>query len=232
MLFEQGEPLRTRPTRAEESLRQQPRPAHLPPRGASWTRSFAWWVLQRNGWDIRGLYPDASKFIIIAAPHSSRYDWYWGMFVQWALGVRFSFMIKHVFFVPPLSWLMRWLGGFPVNRRKASGAVHKATALFAQAEKCVLLITPEGRTKPVRQLKRGFYEIAKAAEVPVLVVSFRYDERVIALDGYADLSGGFEEVTQRLHAHYSQMTGRHRGYLDDVSKWACRPFPSDVEVDP
>ena len=60
--------------------------------------------------------------------------------------------------------------------------------------------SPRRRTKPVRRLKRGFYEIARAVDVPVLVVSFRYDERVISLDGYVDMDGDFEDVETRLEA--------------------------------
>ena len=94
----------------------------------------------------------------------------------------------------------------------------------------MLLITPEGRTKPVRRIKRGFYEIAKAVNVPVLAVSFRYDERVISLDGYVDMDGGFEDVETRLKAHYGTIRGRHRGYLDDLEMWAIKPLSKETEV--
>lgn len=226
----EGEPLRTRSTDVGETLFGQNPPPWLPPRGNWQTRRFAWWFLRINGWDIRGLYPDSGKFIIIGAPHSSNYDWFWGMFVQWALGVRFSFMIKSVFFFPPIGSFMRWLGGVPVDRRRAKGVVNKAVECFSDENKMILLITPEGRTKPVRTLKRGFYEIAKIAQVPVLVVSFRYDERVIALDGYIDLSDGFKAVAERLKAHYSTIKGRHRGYLDNRDMWAVRPLKEDVKT--
>ena len=228
-LDRQGQGLRTCPTTPEESLYGQARPDHLPPRGQGWTQALAWWVLRRNGWDVRGRYPDASRLILIAAPHSSSFDWFWGMFVQWALGVRFSFLIKSAFFVPPLGVFMRWLGGIPVNRRRVRGLVPQAAAQFDGGQPCVLLLTPEGRTKPVSRLKRGFYEIASTAQVPVFAISFRYDERVIGLDGYVDLSGGFSAVEQRLKAHYGNMRGRHRGYLDDRSRWAVRPFDPRVK---
>ena len=70
-------------------------------------------MLRRGGWDIRGLYPDASKFVIIGAPHTSNYDWYWGMYVQWALGVRFSFMIKDMFFYPAFKLVYALAGRHP-----------------------------------------------------------------------------------------------------------------------
>ena len=82
----------------------------------------------------------------------------------------------------------------------------------------------------MRRLKRGFYEIAKAVDVPVLVVSFRYDERVISLDGYVDMAGEFEDAEARLKAHYGTMRGRHRGYLDDLEMWAVKPLSKDTEV--
>lgn len=229
-LYRHGDPLRSGKTAPTQTLHGQTRPDHLPRRGNRWTQKLAWWVLRRSGWDIRGLYPDASRLIIIGAPHSSNFDWFWGMLVQWALGVRFSFFIKHVFFVGPLGWVMRYLGGVPVNRRRVRGAVTDAADLFAQHEKIVLFITPEGRTKPVRNLKKGFYKLALAAQVPVLVVSFRYDERVIALDGYLDMAGSFDQVAERLNTHYGPIKGRRRGYLNRLENWAVRPLPKNVKI--
>ena len=213
-----------------ESLQHQDRPPQLPPRGPDWVRRFSWWMLRRFGWDVRGSYPDAEKFLVIAAPHSSNFDWYWGMYAQWALGVRFSYMIKRSFFFPPLSWVLRWMGGIPVNRAQARGLIRAAIEAFKTKDRFVLLITPEGRTKPVRHLKRGFYEIAKSAGLPVLVVSFRYDERVISLDGYLDLSGDFEAVAARLQSHYGQIKGRHRGYLSNLENWAVKPLSKDTSI--
>ena len=59
----------------------------------------------------------------------------------------------------------------------------------------------------------SFCPFTKAANIPVLVVSFRYDEKVMSLDGYLDLSGDFEDVQARLQAHYGTIKGRyHAGY--------------------
>ena len=211
-------------------MRGLERPSFMPPRGPGWARRFAWFMLRRGGWDIRGKYPDAGKFLIIGAPHSSNFDWYWGMYVQWALGVRFSYMIKATFFYPPISWMLRFMGGIPVDRSRPGGLIGGAVEAFETRERFVMLITPEGRTKPVRAVKRGFYEIAKGADVPVLVVSFRYDEKVISLDGYLDLSGGFEAVEARLKAHYGTIKGRHRGYLDDLENWAVSPLSKGTKA--
>ncbi len=230
MLYTKGQQLTAYRATPPDSLQHQERPAHLPPRGPGWARRFSWWMLRRFGWDIRGYYPDAEKFVIIAAPHSSTYDWYWGMYVQWALGVRFSYMIKRTFFVPPIGPIIRWMGGVPVNRSRARGLIDTAIEEFKANDRFVLLITPEGRTKPVRRVKRGFYEIAKGADVPVLVVSFRYDEKVISLDGYLDMSGEFEDVETRLQAHYGQIKGRSKGYLTDLENWVVKPLPKDTVI--
>ena len=230
MFYTAADPLKTRPTEPSETMEGLERPDHMPPRGPNWARRFAWRMLRRGGWDIRGKYPDAPKFLIIGAPHSSNFDWYWGMYVQWALGVRFSYMIKAMFFWPPLSWLLRYMGGLPVDRDKPGGLIGAAIEAYNAHDKFVMLITPEGRTKPVQHLKRGFYEIAKGADVPVLVVSFRYDERVMSLDGYLDLSGTYKDVQERLLAHYGTIKGRHRGYLDNLENWAVSPLPKDTTV--
>ena len=190
---------------------------------------MAWWILRRSGWDIRGLYPDSQRLILIAAPHSSYLDWYWGMLTQWALGVKFSFLIKSAFFVPPLGWFMRWLGGISVNRKRIRGVLPEMLSLFSGSEPRVLLITPEGQTKPVARLKRGFYQIALSADLPVFVISFRYEERVISLDGYVDLTGGFEAVEERLKIHYRHIRGRHRGYLNDLSMRTVVPLTGVTE---
>ena len=68
------------------------------------------------GWKLVGEFPDVPRAVLIAAPHSSWWDGVWGLSIKTAIGIDVSFMGKRGLFVGPLGWLLRRLGGIPVER--------------------------------------------------------------------------------------------------------------------
>jgi 1-acyl-sn-glycerol-3-phosphate acyltransferase len=146
----------------------------VPKRGNAFSRWFGRTMITLTGWRLTGTLPDEPKFVIIVAPHTSNWDFPVGLFVLFALGFRGSFLAKHTLFKWPIGGLLRWIGGIPVERGVHKMRVRGISDSFLKSEKMILVITPEGTRKYVKEWKSGFYYIADAAKVPVVPVAFDY----------------------------------------------------------
>lgn len=190
-------------------------PATLPPQMPQYrqntARRFARWLVDAIGWRIVGTFPDIPRAVLIVAPHSSWWDGVIGLLVRVALGANVSFMAKRELFVGPLGWLLRRLGGVPIERDAAHGVVEQMAARFASGEGFWLGIAPEGTRKRVQRWKSGFWHIARAAGVPVLPVYFHYPERTIGIGDAFMPSHDLDADMARLRAYYAPWQGKRRG---------------------
>jgi 1-acyl-sn-glycerol-3-phosphate acyltransferase len=130
-----------------------------------------------------------------------------------ALGVDVSFMAKRELFAGPFGWVLRRLGGIPIERVSAHGVVEQMTARFDGSERLWLGIAPEGTRKRVAKWKNGFWHIARAAGVPILPVYFDYPSRTIGLGPLFEPSADLAADLVRLHAFYAPWRGKHRGTM-------------------
>ena len=80
----------------------------------SFIGKFWLWLFR---WKICGESPTHRKFVLIAAPHTSNWDFPFMLATAFAMRVRISWFGKHTLFIPPWGWFMRRLGGIPVDRR-------------------------------------------------------------------------------------------------------------------
>lgn len=142
--------------------------------------NFYWRVY---GWKISGNFPYQHKKMVLAvAPHTHWVDVMVGFAARNALNIRHAkFLGKKELFVGPLGWLLKWLGGTPVNRHGKLGMVGQAAALFNANENFILGLAPEGTRKKVDTLKTGFYHIAKQAAVPIVPIGLDYENKLLVV---------------------------------------------------
>jgi 1-acyl-sn-glycerol-3-phosphate acyltransferase len=156
-----------------------------------WTRVLRW-----TGWKLVGDPPEASRFIMIVAPHTSNWEMPIGLIVGFASGILgdwpYGFMMKDIWFKGPLGRFMRGLGGLPIDRSRPREVVPQMAQVFAQRKRFILAITPEGTRRRTEFWKSGFYHIALAAEVPVVPVSFDYRHKEVGLGKAVAMTGDKE----------------------------------------
>ena len=135
-------------------------------------RAFSLAFLRTTGWTIEGaLPPDAAKCVLIAAPHTSNWDLPYTLMVAFALNLQVYWMGKQSLFKRPFGALMKWLGGIPVDRSKSTNLVAASAAAIQAADGPLqLVVPPEGTRGKTRHWKTGFYHIAVAAQVPIVLV--------------------------------------------------------------
>ncbi|MEM7125768.1 MAG: 1-acyl-sn-glycerol-3-phosphate acyltransferase [Chloroflexota bacterium] len=158
-------------------------PDNIPKRGNAVTKTIGRWAFRAIGWRLFGHFPSEPKFIAIVAPHRSMWDFFLGMIVLFATGIKFSWMAKHTLFRWPIRGILIWLGGIPINRSAAHGVVNQTATAFEKHDKLIIAIMPQGtRTHdltPVHEWKHGFYHIANRAHVDILPIHFNYAAKEI-----------------------------------------------------
>ena len=127
-----------------------------------------------RGWKAVGIVPEPRRFIIIAAPHTSNWDFVNFLGLTADLGVRAHFMGKLSLFRWPLAGFMKQMGGIPVDRRGGGNVVEQMTQEFARRAEFMLTVAPEGTRSKTAKWRTGFYQIAMAAKVPLVVGMMDY----------------------------------------------------------
>lgn len=186
-------------------------PPNVPQFAPSLAGAVCRWILRRCGWRMAGEFPDVSKLVVIAAPHSTNWDMIWGLLFKIGLRLDVHFIGKREAFFWPLGPLLRRFGGIPIDRKAAQGVVGEMAREFSARERFWLAIAPEGTRTPVREWKSGFWRIARAANVAILPVYFHYPEKTIGLGPLLRPGEDLESDIARLREFYRPWQGKHHG---------------------
>ena len=131
-------------------------------------QSLARKLLGWFGWTLEGAKPDCPRYVLIAAPHTSNWDFPLMLLFAAAFDMKVTWMAKHSIFWPPLGWIMRMLGGMPVERHKNRRTVDAMIDAFSQQDELILVVPTEGTRARADYWKSGFYHIARQAGVPIV----------------------------------------------------------------
>lgn len=158
-------------------------------------------VLKVMGWSITGTLPDEKKLIIIAAPHTSNWDYIIAMAALQYMGVRVRYMMKSEMMVWPFYYLFIWLGGVPVYRKEKTDILEQMRDWFETNENVWLGLAPEGTRSKVDRWKTGFLRIALAADVPIFIAGLDGMKKQIILDKTVQVEGGHQKQVIALKAY-------------------------------
>jgi 1-acyl-sn-glycerol-3-phosphate acyltransferase len=172
-------------------------------------RRLAIAMYRRGGWTSVGTVPTPQRFVLIAVPHTSNWDFPNLLGVTNALGIRAHFMAKTSLFRWPFGGLMRAVGGVPVDRDAAGDMVSQMIAEFAARDEFVLTIAPEGTRGSVDKWRTGFYRIALGAGVPIVCGFMDYAKRVSGVGPVIVPTGDYDADMAPAFAFYAGVTGKH-----------------------
>lgn len=165
------------------------------------------WILRLFGWKVVGEVPDISKFVVIGAPHTSNWDFPIGLLAARVLGIRISWIGKAGLFRHPWGPLMQWLGGIPTQRTGSEGLVALMAERFAEADRLVLVIAPEGTRKAAPFWRSGFYRIALGAGVPIVPAAVDAGRKEIRIGGSVSVTGDVRADMDRMRQFFEGSRG-------------------------
>ena len=160
--------------------------------------------------------PPGPKCVIVVYPHTSNWDFVVGYLARLAAEIPVEWVGKHTLFRPPVAWLLRRMGGIPVNRREPGGFVGQLVRELERRPRMWLAIAPEGTRSYTGGWKSGFYRVALAAKVPVGLAFIDYRARLVGLTTYLELTGSEDEDLRRIRAVYAGKTGRRPALASEI----------------
>lgn len=185
-------------------------PLELAPRRGNWfSESLGRLVLALLGWRIEGQLSPVPRCVMIAAPHTSNWDFVVGISAMLALRLRVSWLGKGTIFRFPFRKLLRFLGGIPVDRHVPDGVVGAAVARFRQTPQLYVALAPEGTRRKVERWKTGFHRIARGAGVPLFLVTLDYRTRTLQLGPLYETGPDFEADERELKARFVPAMAYH-----------------------
>ena len=165
-------------------------------------------ILRIGGWEMVGELPAAKRAVVIAAPHTSNWDGFWALVYKVAMQLDIHFFAKESLFWFPLDVLLRALGGVPLDRKRAGSAVDQAVEMFGRHESYYFGLAPEGTRSRTDHWKSGFYRIAEAADVPIVLGFMDYGRRRIGIGPTLELSGDWHRDLEFCREFYADIKGR------------------------
>lgn len=172
-------------------------------------RALARLFLGASGWTCKNEKPACKKYVAVMAPHTSNWDFVYFLAAALVFRLNVRWLGKDTLFRGHLGPVMRWLGGIGINRNEARDIVPDAVAFLGASEAAALAIAPEGTRSKVTRWKTGFYRIAVAAEVPILLSWLDYPTKTAGLGPLIQPTGDMDADIKSIQDFYAPYLGKN-----------------------
>jgi 1-acyl-sn-glycerol-3-phosphate acyltransferase len=169
----------------------------------------SWLFLLR--WKISVQQPVPDRCVVIAAPHTSNWDFPVTMAMAEVEGVPIRWLGKAQMFNKVLGPFFRAMGGISVQRSSPQGLVGDLAAEFSRHDRLALVVPAEGTRDAVEYWKSGFYRIAQQAGVPIVCA---YVDRATRTGGFGPVitpTGDVRADMDLIREFYADKTGLKPG---------------------
>jgi len=99
-------------------------------------------VVRAKGFEMVGEVPQTG--ILVGAPHTSNWDFITMLLVMWHDGAHPRVLVKKQLFKGPLGWIMKALGGVPIDRDNAGMIVSDLVEEAGSGNPFRLILAAEG----------------------------------------------------------------------------------------
>ena len=180
-------------------------------------------TFRMTGWKVVGAVPRTG--ILVAAPHTSNWDFFYTILVMWHGGVPPRVLMKKELFHGPAGWLLRRTGGVPLDRANPGGVVRDLVAEARGGEPFLLIIAAEGTRKKVEYWKSGFYRIAESAGLPISLAFIDGPSKTAGFGPTVTPSGDLAADMDVIRAFYADKHGLHPQLRTEPRLRGERPEP-------
>lgn len=178
---------------------------------------MARYFFRLQGWNINPEVPHAvyERCVIIAAPHTSNWDFFHTIATFDKLKIPIRFAAKKELSQPILGPLMESLGAIWIDRSakgKDQGRlsyVEQMAQLFEGREQLTLVIAAEGTRSLTTHWKTGFYHVARMAQVPIALGYLDYENRIAGIGTTIMPTDDMEADMKKIMDFYREATPRY-----------------------
>ncbi|WP_445116270.1 1-acyl-sn-glycerol-3-phosphate acyltransferase [Acinetobacter sp. WZC-1] len=191
-------------------------PDQVPQRGTPASRNFFKKLYLAQGWRFEGELPNLPKAVAIITPHTSNLDGWYAFLAMLGMGIKLTIFGKASLFNTPLKGLFEWMGVIPVQRHSAHGLTQQIIEVINRKDHIWIGIAPEGTRKKAGEIKSGFYHIACGAGIPVVMLSFDYDQKTIHCLGIFQPTGHYEQdLDDILSCYQGKFSAKNQQWLSE-----------------
>lgn len=168
-------------------------------------------VLRLARYEVVGTPPDLPVSVLVAAPHTSNWDFILMIAMAWRSGISPVWLGKREMFWGPLRPVFRAMGGVPVDRDDPAGLVESLVAAASDGRRMAIVVPPEGTRSLGTHWKSGFRRIALGADIPVVL---SYLDGPTRTGGFGPTLAMTDDVTfdmDRIRAFYADKQGLRPG---------------------
>lgn len=169
---------------------------------------LARFFLQITGWKVAGTPPRVARYILVGAPHTSRWDFLFAMAIALKCRIRCYWLGGATLFWGPLGLLMRWLGGIPVNEKRKNSLVNQTVSAYKQHRQLGIMICPEGGLDRGSRWHTGFYHIARNADIPIILGYLDFHTKTGGFGPVIKPSGNMPKDMAEIEAFYTNIHGK------------------------
>ena len=166
-------------------------------------------ILKVSGWKAEGRKPDIPRYVIIAAPHTSNWDFLYTVCLAFIFRIKPYLMMKADWFRGPMRPFFKWLGAIPIDRTKSNNIVAQSIEAFNKTDELVMIIPPSGTRSKVLYWKTGFYHIANGAGVPIVLGYLDYGRKVGGLGPAFVPTGDIDVDMVQIRDFYKNVEGKY-----------------------
>lgn len=167
---------------------------------------FIFWI---TGWKVEGWIPkDLKKAVMVAAPHTSNWDFLYARCAFFIMGVPLKFTIKKEVMFFPLGPILKALGAISIDRQKTStgkqarSTVEAIADLYKDREQLVIIVTPEATRRYQPKWKTGFYHVAQMANVPIIMGYIDYSKKHAGVGPIFHTTGNMDADIEKIKDFY------------------------------
>ena len=160
-------------------------------------------ILKCAGWSVDITVPYRDKAVICVAPHTSNWDFIIGLLAYRSKGRKASFLMKKFWFFFPLKYLLKALGGIPVNTQTSQSLTSTIINDFKKSSHLNLAVTPEGSRSAVEKWRTGFLTIAYNAQVPIQLGVIDFKNKKVIIEKEYKVEGDYQLDLKNIRRYYS-----------------------------
>lgn len=172
-------------------------------------RLFCRTIFRLTGWKVDlNAYAEVKRCIVIAAPHTSNWDFWYAMAGLKIMGLNCRYTIKKEWMRFPFSLITKPLGGIAIDRSPRVPGEERISQtegmiqLYHDNPELMILITPEGTRSKRTEWKTGFYHIAVGANVPISLGYIDYKKKIAGI-GKTIYPSNLEKDMREIMAFYA-----------------------------
>lgn len=166
-------------------------------------------IMKIGGWTES--YPEnciINKSVLISAPYTSFWDYIYTIASFWKNDYTIKVLFEQKSNLGIRNAIYKMCDGINLNDVDGN-MIHHMDAILNSSDKMMLIVPTEGTRKKVDEWKTEFYDIAKYANVPVLLGYLDYEDKIVGIGGSINVTDNLKYDMNKIQHFYKNFNAKY-----------------------